>query len=102
MLVLCGLMLNGIVTAANAGSMPVVGMPSTLHPASPVWHAATPETRLAFLADQAQLEMFSIGDLVMLFGGMLILAICARRALGMQSGWIRQMASRELASEGSE
>jgi len=102
MLVLCGLMLNGIVTAANAGSMPVVGMPSTLHPASPVWHAATPETRLAFLADQAQLGMFSIGDLVMLFGGMLILAICARRSLGMQSGWIRQMASRELASEGSE
>ena len=37
LLVLCGLMLNGLVTAANAGTMPVVGLPSTLHPVSPMW-----------------------------------------------------------------
>jgi hypothetical protein len=30
----CGLMLDGLVTTANAGTMPVVGMPSTLHPVS--------------------------------------------------------------------
>jgi len=81
---LSGLMLNALVTDANAGAMPVVGMPSTVHPASPMWQAATAKTRLAFLADQAQLGLFSIGDLVMLFGGVLIVAICLRRALNMR------------------
>lgn len=81
LLMLSGLMLNALVTDANAGAMPVVGMPSTLRPASPMWHAATPKTQLAFLADQAQLGLFSIGDLVMIFGGILIVAICLRRAL---------------------
>ena len=81
LLMLSGLMLNALVTEANAGAMPVVGMPSTLRPASPMWHAATPKTQLAFLADQAQLGLFSIGDLVMIFGGILIVAICLRRAL---------------------
>jgi len=83
---LCGLMLNAVVTEANAGTMPVVGMPPTLQPASPVWQAATSETRLAFLADQAWLGLFSIGDLVLLSGGMLILAICFRRTLKARSG----------------
>jgi hypothetical protein len=78
---LSGLMLNALVTDANAGAMPVVGMPSTLRPASPMWHAATPKTHLAFLADQAQLGLFSVGDLVMLFGGVLIVGICFRRTL---------------------
>lgn len=81
---LSGLMLNGVVTAANAGTMPVVGIPSTLHPVSPMWRAATTTTRLAFLADQARLGLFSIGDLVMIFGGVLIVAICALRTLGMR------------------
>jgi len=78
---LCGLMLNALATDANAGAMPVVGIPPTLHPASPMWRAATPETRLAFLADQVQLGLFSVGDLVMLFGGILIVAICLYRIL---------------------
>ena len=82
LLMLSGLMLNALVTEANAGVMPVVGMPPTLHPASPLWHAGTAKTQLAFLADQAQLGLFSIGDLVMIFGGILIVAICLRRALG--------------------
>jgi|SRR5579864_3965705 len=80
-LMLCGLMLNALVTDANAGAMPVVGMPSTLHPASPMWRAATPKTRLVFLTDQVELGLFSVGDLVMLFGGILILAICLHRTL---------------------
>jgi hypothetical protein len=80
-LILCGLMLNALVTDANAGAMPVVGMPSTLHPASPMWRAATPKTQLAFLADQARLGLFSVGDLVMLLGGILIVGICLRRSL---------------------
>ena len=92
---LCGLMLNALVTEANAGTMPVVGMPSTIHPASPVWHAATSKTRLLFLADQAWLGLFSIGDLVLLSGGILIVAICLHRTLKMKGnpscrrlGWI--------------
>ena len=79
LLMLCGLMLNGVVTAANAGTMPVVGMPSTLHPASPMWRVATSKTRLPFLADQARFGLFSAGDLMMLFGGILIVAICLHR-----------------------
>ena len=65
---LFGLMLNALVTAANAGMMPVVGMPSPLQPASPVWQAATSKTRLPFLADQAWLGLFSVGDLMLLSG----------------------------------
>jgi hypothetical protein len=81
LLVLCGLMLNALVTDANAGAMPVVGMPSTLQPVSPMWRAATPKTRLAFLGDQVWLGLFSVGDLTMLFGGVIIVAICLRRTL---------------------
>jgi hypothetical protein len=81
-LVLCGLMLNALVTAANAGVMPVVGMPSTLHPLSPLWQAATSKTRLSLLADQSRLGLFSVGDLVMFFGGFLIVSICLHRVLG--------------------
>ncbi len=73
--------MNGLVTTANAGTMPVVGMPATLHPVSPLWQAATAKTRLAFLADQARLGLFSLGDLVMFFGGIIIVAIGLRRAL---------------------
>jgi len=86
LLMLCGLMLNAVVTEANAGTMPVVGMPSTLHPASPMWRAATSKTRLPFLADQARLGLFSVGDLALVFGGILIIiAICLHRTLKMES-----------------
>jgi hypothetical protein len=78
---LCGLGMNAVVTDANAGSMPVVGMPSSLHPVSPMWHAATAQTRLQWLADQAQLGLFSIGDITLLFGAALIVGMCLRRSL---------------------
>lgn len=78
---LCGLMLNALVTEVNAGRMPVVGMPSTLHPMNSTWQAATPHTRLAFLGDQAWLGMFSVGDIVLLVGGIFVVAICMRRTL---------------------
>ena len=81
LLMLCGLMMNGLVTAANAGIMPVVGIPSTFHPASPMWRAAAPTTRFAFLADQARLGLFSVGDVMMILGGILIVATPALRAL---------------------
>ena len=78
LLMLCGLGMNALVTDTNAGSMPVFGMPSTVHPASPMWQSATLQTRLPLLADQARLGLFSIGDIALLFGGILIVAICLR------------------------
>lgn len=85
LMMICGLAMNALVTDANAGTMPVVGMPSTLRPVSPMWHAATTHTRLALLADQARLGLFSVGDVILLFGGGLIMAICFRRAIGRRS-----------------
>jgi hypothetical protein len=79
LLMLCGLTLNALVTDANAGTMPVVGMPSTLRPASPMWRGATSKTRLLLLADQARLGLFSVGDLILMFGGILIVAVCLHR-----------------------
>jgi hypothetical protein len=79
LLMLSGLVMNAVVTEANAGVMPVVGMPSTLRPSGPMWGAATPKTRLSFLADQARLGLFSVGDLLMLFGGIVIVGVGLRR-----------------------
>ena len=82
LLMLCGLGMNALVTDTNAGSMPVVGMPSTVRPASPMWQSATFQTRIPLLADQARLGLFSIGDIALLGGGILIVAICLRRGPG--------------------
>src|SRR5580704_4920974 len=79
LLMLCGLGMNALVTDTNAGSMPVIGMPSTVRPASPMWQGATFQTRMPLLADQARLGMFSIGDIALLGGGILIVAICLQR-----------------------
>ena len=81
LLMLCGLGMNALVTDSNAGSMPVVGMPATVRPASPMWQGATLQTRMPLLADQAWLGLFSIGDITLLFGGILVVAICFRRTL---------------------
>ena len=81
LLMLCGLGMNAVVTDRNAGSMPVVGMPATVRPASRMWQGATLQTRMPLLADQAWLGLFSIGDIALLFGGTLVVAICFRRTL---------------------
>jgi hypothetical protein len=81
LLMLCGLGMNALVTDTNAGAMPVVGMPSTVRPASPMWESATFQTRMPLLADQARLGLFSIGDIVLLSGGILIVTIFLRRKL---------------------
>src|ERR1700693_3190659 len=81
LLMLCGLGMNALATDTNAGSMPVVGMPSTVRPASPMWQRATVQTRMPLLVDQARLGLFSIGDIALLGGGILIVAICLRRTL---------------------
>ena len=79
LLMLCGLGMNALVMDTNAWSMPVIGMPSTVRPASPMWHGATFQTRLPLLADQAKLGLFSVGDIALLLGGILIVAILLRR-----------------------
>ena len=81
LLMICGLAMNAMVTDANAGAMPVVGMPASIRPVSTMWQPATSHTRLLLLADQAQLGLFSVGDVILLLGGSLIMAICFRRAL---------------------
>ena len=81
LLMLCGLGMNAVVTDGNAGSMPVVGMPATVRPASRMWQGATSQTRMPLLADQARLGLFSVGDITLLFGGILVVAICFRRTL---------------------
>lgn len=81
LLMLCGLGMNALVMEANAGSMPVVGVRSTVRPLSPMWQSATLDTRLPLLADQARLGLFSIGDIALLCGGILIVVISLRRAL---------------------
>jgi hypothetical protein len=91
LLMLCGLGMNALVTDRNAGSMPVVGMPPTVHPASPLWQGATLQTQLPLLADQARLGLFSIGDIALLFGGLLIVAIGLRRTLDRRSRMCRRL-----------
>ena len=61
LLMLCGLGMNALVTDSNAGSMPVVGMPATVRPASPMWQGATLQTRMPLLADQAVTSLCSSG-----------------------------------------
>ena len=83
---LCGLGMNALVTDSNAGSMPVIGMPPSVRPASPMWQGATLRTQLPLLADQAGLGLFSIGDIALLLGGILTVAICLRRTLERRAG----------------
>jgi hypothetical protein len=85
LLMLYGLTLNALVTAANAGTMPVVGMPSNQRPISSMWRASTEGTRLTFLADQAKLGLFSVGDIMLLLGTALIVGTCLRRRLKKQT-----------------
>ena len=91
LLMLCGLGMNALVTDTNAGSMPVIGMPPSVRPASPMWQSATLQTRLPLLADQARLGLFSIGDIVLVFGGILIVTICVRRTLARRRTSCRQL-----------
>src|ERR1700719_2566531 len=90
LLMLCGLGMNALATDTNAGSMPVVGMPSAVRPASPMWQSATVQTRMPLLVDQARLGLFSIGDIALLGGGILIVAICLRRTLERTRQEVRQ------------
>jgi hypothetical protein len=95
-MMICGLAMNALVTDANAGTMPVIGMPPTLRPVSPMWHAATAHTRFSILADRASLGLFSLGDVVLLFGGAIVIAICIRRTLRRRSRLSRPVTAPSL------
>ena len=51
--------MNALVTDTNAGSMPVIGMPHAVRPASPMWQGATLQTRLPLLADPSATLLYS-------------------------------------------
>lgn len=73
-IVICGITCNAIVTLLNYGIMPVVNMASSIQPANPIWHAATQQDHLLILADHASLGYFSIGDLIVQ-AGLLVLVV---------------------------
>jgi len=56
--------------------MPAVGIPSSFQPAHPIWDVSG-RGRWLLLADQAALYRFSIGDLLLITGGLLLLSCWA-------------------------
>ncbi len=73
LVILLGITSNALVTLWNEGVMPAVGVPSTFHPASPVWNVSGKGQLLAF-GDQAALHGCSIGD-ICLIAGLLLFVI---------------------------
>jgi hypothetical protein len=65
--VLLGITCNALVTCLNKGVMPSVGIPSTFHPAAPIWDVSG-KGHWLMLADQAALYRFSIGDIFLIAG----------------------------------
>ena len=70
LLILLGVTCNAVVTLANDGVMPAMGMPRGFHPADPIWQAHG--KHLTFLADQWYWNFFSVGDMLMLVGSLLV------------------------------
>jgi hypothetical protein len=73
-LLIVGTASNALVTLLNDGVMPVVGMPATVQARFPIWHMAGAGNRMLLLADQASLSYFSVGDLCMQAGCLVLLA----------------------------
>ncbi|MGA9389529.1 MAG: DUF5317 family protein [Candidatus Sulfotelmatobacter sp.] len=73
-LLIIGTASNALVTLLNDGVMPVVGMPATLQATFPIWHVAGTGNRMLILADHASLWYFSVGDLCMQAGCLILLA----------------------------
>ena len=65
---------NALVTLLNDGVMPVVGMPAKLQATYPIWRMAGAGSRMLILADHASLSYFSVGDLCMQAGCLVVLA----------------------------
>ena len=80
--VLLGVVLNALVTEANGGVMPVIGMPTHFRPASPIWQAAGTNNHLLLLADHTWLHFFSIGDLALIGGASMFILVKLYHKLG--------------------
>jgi len=70
-LILLGVTSNALVTSLNGGIMPTVGL-STYIPDHPIWDVSG-HGRWLMLADQAALYRFSIGDILLITGGVTLL-----------------------------
>jgi hypothetical protein len=68
-----GILSNAIAILANRRTMPVVGMPAHFRPASAIWQSANAHSRLLPLADHASISFFSIGDLFLLAGALVLI-----------------------------
>ena len=79
-MIVFGLGLNASITQLNGAVMPVVGMPHDFQPASAMWTAAADKHRLLLLADNVSLYYFSLGDLVLIGGGLILLTCWISRA----------------------
>jgi hypothetical protein len=66
--IILGVSCNAVVTLVNNGIMPVVGMPVTLKAAHPIWQVARSSNQMLMLADHSSLWYFSIGDLILQLG----------------------------------
>lgn len=77
LIVLAGAVMNMSVILANGG-MPVVG----LDVIDGKWIPATEITKLVFYADRVSWLGFNIGDIVMIFGGLLTLYFILRLRYG--------------------
>lgn len=83
LLVIAGVTCNAVVVLLNNGVMPVVAMPTSIYPLSPIWVRAVPSNHALFLADHMSLWRFSIGDLLCLAG--FIALVC--RFVGRKGGF---------------
>jgi hypothetical protein len=70
---------NALVTLLNDGVMPVVGMPAKLQATYPIWQMAGAGNRMLILADHASLSYFSVGDLCIQAGCLVLLAKFVQR-----------------------
>jgi hypothetical protein len=73
MMIGLGLALNTCVTQLNGATMPVIGMLQRFRPATPLWTEVNAGHRMLFLADNVSLYYFSIGDLMLIGGGIVLL-----------------------------
>jgi hypothetical protein len=73
---------NALVTLLNNGVMPVVGMPASVQAMFPIWHMAGAGNQMLILADHASLWYFSVGDLCIQAGCLILLAEFAQFGSG--------------------
>lgn len=102
LLAIFGLCSNALVTELNGNAMPVVGMPEHFVAASTLWQRAHAGTKLVFLADQVALNFFSIGDLMLIGGGILLTFCWLNKQLGGINMLLNRLWKEEVAQDIAE